>query len=277
MTRPIINPKNETELTRLIKDLPQSLLISGEVGIGLSTIARFIASEIGVKPTIVMPEYKEKLDIEKGIISIDIVRDLYNQTKSKTSTKRIIIIDYAERMAPRAQNAFLKLLEEPSDNTHFILLSHAPQKLLPTILSRVHSVKFLPISTKQSEKLLSDYKISNTTKRNQLLFMASGLPAEMIRLVNDKAYFETRSNIIKDARELLSGRTYQKLLIAHKYKDSRPDALTLLLDASKILRLSVANKPDRNIIGHIDLALEAHQRIEGNGNIRLCLARFVLQ
>lgn len=277
MIRPIINLKNEILLDSLIGDLPQSLLISGEVGIGIGVIAKFIASELKVQPLVVLPEYKEEVNIEKGIIGVDIIRRLYNQTRTKTTSKRIIIIDYAERMATRSQNAFLKLLEEPGENTHFILVSHAAQRLLPTILSRVHSVNFLPITAKQSQKLLDDYKILDATKRSQLLFMASGLPAEMIRLISDESYFEARSNIIRDARALLGGRTYKKLMVSNKYKDSRNDALTLLIDVGKILKLSVADNPGLTAIKRIESALEAYQKIEGNGNIRLCLARFVLQ
>jgi hypothetical protein len=277
MIRPTINPKNEILLDNLIDDLPQSLLISGEVGVGIGTIAKYIASEIGAQIILVLPESKEKIDIEKGVIGVDSIRRLYNQTKTKTAIKRIIIIDYAERMGTRSQNAFLKLLEEPGDNTYFILVTHTPQKLLPTITSRVHSVTFLPINIKQSEKLLDDYGLTNATKRSQMLFMASGLPAEIIRLASDDDYFEARSSIIRDARDMLSGRTYNKLLIAHKYKDSRVDALTLLIDVGKILKRSINDNPSTAAIKRIDFALQAYQKIEGNANIRLCLARFVLQ
>src|SRR5690606_41517756 len=66
---------------------------------------------------------------------LKIIRRLYDLARTKGS-KKYIIIDYAETMAKPAQNAFLKLLEEPNDQIHFILLSHQPQSLLPTIMSR---------------------------------------------------------------------------------------------------------------------------------------------
>ena len=76
---------------------------------------------------------------------------------------------------------------------------------------------------------------------------------------------------------MLGSNNYKKLLIAHNYKDRRFDTLTMLTDIGKILRLSVGNSTDISIMKRIDSSLMAYQRIEGNGNIRLCLARFVLQ
>jgi len=204
------------------------------------------------------------------------MRRLYNETRTKTVGDRIIIIDYAERMTHQAQNAFLKLLEEPGKNIYFILVSHSVSKLLPTILSRTENLDIKLITTEQSEKLLDLLKITDTTKRSQLLFMANGMPAELIRLCNDEAYFDKRSITVRDARELLRGSLYQKLLIAQHYKDDRASALILLLDVANILKRSVVARPQIDTISRIDAVLDAYQHIEANGNIRLCLARMVI-
>lgn len=276
MSRLVINPKSQIVLDRLKSHLPQSLLITGDEGIGLGTIARSIAAMHDTTPIVVLPESKEKIDLEKGVIGVDSIRRLYNQTRTISKTKRIIIIDFAERMATRSQNAFLKLLEEPGENTYFILATHTPQKLLPTITSRVNEINFLPITLSQSEQLLDSYDVKDAKKRSQLLFMAEGLPAELTRLVNDSDYFEARSIIVRDAREMLRGRLYHKLLIAQRYKDSRSDALLLVQDIAKILRRSINDKPQPSTIAYIDSILDTYQKIEANGNIRLCLARLVV-
>lgn len=276
MTKLIINPKSKLALDSVVENLPQSLLITGSTGVGLGSIAQYIAASNNVTPVIVLPEYKEKVDLTKGIIGVDIIRRLYDQTRTRADNRRIIVIDYAERMAPRAQNAFLKLLEEPGANTYFILATHTPQKLLPTITSRVSSVNFLPITQMQSKKLLDSVGVSDEKKRAQLLFMAEGLPAELMRLTEGGEYFETRSAIVRDARELLRGKLYQKLLIAHTYKDDRPAALLLVQDIARILKQSIVDKPQTSTISHIDSVLNTYQKIEANGNIRLCLARLVV-
>ena len=276
MTIPIMHPVSEATLSLLMKDLPQSLLLMGPVGVGLGTAAQYIASEIGDVSFTVLPEKDDKINIEKGVISVDSIRRLYLQTRSIQTGKRVIIIDYAERMGSPAQNAFLKLLEEPGEGTYFILVTHSPSRLLPTITSRAQLLELRPITRTQSEAFLDTLMVNDATKRTQLLFMADGLPAELTRLVNDEAYFESRASIVRDARDILQGTTYRKLQVAQKYKDNREAALALLLDASNILHRSISAKPQESLIVQIDALLFAHQQIQANGNIRLCLARLVL-
>jgi DNA polymerase-3 subunit delta' len=276
MTKPLIHPASELTLSLLMSNMSQSLLLTGPVGVGLSTIARYIADELGDVSFTVLPEKDEKIDIEKGVISVASIRRLYDQTRSIQTGKLVIIIDYAERMGHPAQNAFLKLLEEPGNGFYFILATHTPSKLLPTITSRTQFFDTRSVTKQQSEVFLDDLGVNNAQKRTQLLFMADGLPAELTRLATDYAYFESRSAIVRDARDLLQSSTYNKLTIAQRYKDNREAALALLTDASSILRRSISAKPNDNLIAQIDSLLYAHQQIQANGNIRLCLARLVV-
>ena len=274
--KPILNIASEKLILATISDMPQSLLITGPSGVGLSAAAKYIADLLKIKPIIILPEKDEKIDLEKGIISVEIMRQVFEDTRTKSTDRRIIIIDYAERMTHQSQNAFLKLLEEPGKNIHFILVSSSTSKLLPTILSRVKKITIRPITEKQSAKLLDDLKITDTTKRSQLLFIANRLPAEIARLSTNQDYFEKSISIMRDARELLQGNLYQKLLIAQKYKDDRQSTLRLLLNTTKILKHSIDDKPQIDTIKRIDIVLKTYERIEANGNIRLCLARMVV-
>ena len=276
MNKPILNPISEKTLLATVKNMPQSLLLTGKVGVGLGFVARYMADLRKVKPIIILPEKDEKIDLEKGIISVEIMRRLYDESRTKTAGERIIIIDYAERMTAQAQNAFLKLLEEPGEGIYFILASHSVSILLPTILSRVEKLEIRPITDEQSEQFLNDLKITDKVKRSQLLFMANGLPAELTRLNGDEKYFAKRGATIRDARELIRGNLYQKLLIAHSYKDDRAAVLTLLLDMANILKRSIVENPQIDAIKKIDKILEAYQQIDANGNIRLCLARMII-
>lgn len=276
MIKPIINQISAKTLLAIAKKMPQSLLLTGEPGVGLSTVSCYLAELRGVKPIIILPEKDDKIDIDKGIISVDIMRRLYDETRTKTAGERIIIIDYAERMTDQAQNAFLKLLEEPGKNVYFILVSHSISKLLPTILSRTEKLEVRPITKIQSEQLLDSFGKIDKIKRSQLLFMAEGLPAELTRLNNDNLYFEKQSTIVKDARQLIQGNLYQKLLIIHNYKDNRTATLTLLLDMANMLKRSIIANPQADAMNRIEAILFAYQQIEANGNIRLVLARMVL-
>ena len=274
--KPILNTASEKTILATIANMPQSLLITGDSGVGLSTAAKYIAQLLDIKPIVILPEKDEKIDLDRGMITVDIMRRVFDDTRTKSATDRIVIIDYAQRMTTQAQNAFLKLLEEPGAGLHFILVSNTAGKLLPTILSRVKKIELKPITTAQTEQLLDDLQITDKTKRSQLIFMAAGLPAELTRLATDGEYFDQRSRTVRDARELLQGKLYQKLLIAQRYKDDRGLALKLLLDSTKILQHSITANPQIDTIKHIDIILKTYERIDAGGNIRLCLAAMVI-
>ena len=277
MKKPLINPDSEKYINSVIKNLPQSLMITGDIGIGLQTISLYIAHNRSTKPTVILPEKNDEINENDGIISVDIIRRLYQETSTKNLQERIFIIDYAERMTHQAQNAFLKLLEEPGNNIHFILLSHTTSNVLPTILSRVKHINLKPITDKQTNTLLKEFAVTDKVKLSQLLFIASGLPAELTRLAKDENYFKRRSQIIMDAKILVNGRLYQKLLVVQKYKDNRENALALTIDVANILKKSLSGAADQEkIINYIEKALKTYDRILANGNIRLCLSNMVV-
>lgn len=275
MSSPLIHPDTLRRLDALMHDTPQSLLLQGPEGVGFSGIIEYLAEALKVKPLIVLPEKDEKVDIEKGTLSVAVIRRLYDQTKSISQDRRIIVIDYAERMGTQAQNAFLKLLEEPNPNTHFILLTHSPQTLLATITSRTQAVDIKPITDQQTTALITTLT-ADAQKQAQLRFIAAGLPAELTRLGQDEAYFDKRVSIVKDARTLLQGEAYEKLQVAQRYRDSRTAALTVLSDCAKLLQKSLVDGNDPSIVKKMSLFLDAYDRIQANGNVRLHLAAVVV-
>lgn len=76
-------------------------------------------------------------------ITIDSIRDLEHtlHLAAPSGKTKIGVIVNADRMSEQAENAFLKTLEEPPDQTLLLLLSTRPQRLLPTILSRCVQMK----------------------------------------------------------------------------------------------------------------------------------------
>jgi DNA polymerase III subunit delta' len=71
-------------------------------------------------------------------ISVDQIRDLssFANLSAHCGGYRIVVIHPAETMNNNAANSLLKTLEEPTDKLLFLLVTHKPQQLLPTILSR---------------------------------------------------------------------------------------------------------------------------------------------
>lgn len=106
------------------------------------------------RPPKELPKEGEGIDPNaelKRSINIDQIRKLQTvlNVKPSMSDKRVIIIDAADDMERAAANALLKSLEEPPQGTIFLLISHASEKLLPTIKSRCQTMRFDPLSDDQ--------------------------------------------------------------------------------------------------------------------------------
>lgn len=272
MPRAVFHSASKQQLDRYALRLPGALLITGKEGVGLTMAARYVSAQSKAVTVTVVPEKDDKVDLEKGTITVDSIRRLYDLTKTIEPNGRVIIIDYAERMAKPAQNAFLKLLEEPTEGTHFILLTHQPNMLLPTIRSRVQRLDMRNITTEQSSELLDALKVRDERQKAQLLFIAGGLPAELTRLSVDEKYFESRSSVVRDARQFVVGNAYDRLLIAKKYKDDRVQSLVMVSDAMRLLQNTLAKGGEDSSIATIAQLEKIYERIAGNGNIRLQLA-----
>lgn len=269
-----LHPSSQIQIDRLANNLPQSLLLSGPTGVGLATLARQIAGKH--LAGFIQPQNQKGEVDQEGTVSVEMIRELYDATRSKQKHARVIVIDDADRMSPSASGAFLKLLEEPTEHTHFILTSHRPQALLPTIRSRVQEVKIQSLDATHSEEYLSLLDVSDKTKRMQLQFIALGLPAEITRLLSNDEYFKNKAELMGDARTLLTAKTYDKLLIVQKYQSSRELALQLLDSALIIARRGISAKPQQALVSQLDMLLTTRENITANFNVRLQLTRLVL-
>lgn len=254
------------ELEKFKQNLPQSLLLNGMPGVGLATIAAWLGEKHGFIRTLKPHLLTKTSSIVQ--ISITDVRDLYESTRTKSKGLQIIIIDNADMMTIPAQQSFLKLLEEPPENIRFILTSHQPERLIPTIQSRVSRVYIPPLDTKESDDFLNSLPSKlNPISRQKIQFIAAGLPAEMVRLVKDKDYFDAASLRMTTAKQLLSAPLTDRMTTALKNSVNRQEALALI-DSMLLLTWRA---PGKETILRSKQLLEARERISGGGNVKLQL------
>lgn len=266
----------EHDIARLRAELPHALLLTGPDGVGLTALARHLA-DIHLSGIIEPTDAKGEVDrSSSGVVRVTQVRDLLSHAINKTRSRRVYIIDDADRMNHQAQNAFLKLLEEPAPHVHFILVSHHAEQLLPTVRSRVQLLRVPPISHDQSLELLHLLHITDETARIQLLFLADGLPAELSRLAADPALFAHKAETISAARQFLQGTLLEKLQVVRACSTNRADTLEMLTYAERILRHSLGQHPTAQLIARADEIGEAYDRIAANGYIRIQLLRLVV-
>jgi len=92
--------------------------------------------------------------------------------------RRVVVVDAIDDMERAAANALLKGLEEPPARTIFLLVSHAPGRLLPTIRSRCRTLIFGPLDDAAMTSILADHLPDlDPVTRAQLIASAGGSAA----------------------------------------------------------------------------------------------------
>ncbi len=160
----------------------------------------------------------EKTGKLRGAITIDEVRKagrFFSQT-SGTGNWRIVIIDPADDLNRNAANAILKILEEPPKRAMFLVLSHAPGKLLPTIRSRCLPLKLEPLDASDMERALGQLGITLAGgQRETVLALAKGSVARALKVINYGGL-----DIIAAFDELLAAQGPAARKIMHRIADA---------------------------------------------------------
>ncbi len=170
-------------------------------------------------------------------IKIDNIRD-FNQElafSNYNSDRRYFIFFNTDLATISAQNAALKSIEEPPENTQIVLMTSTLEKLLPTIISRCEVVSLK--KTTQGKK--SDYEETNDLYRK----IISSKHFELIELANN---YKERNEAILLLNKLLSYLNFE-----------------LNSNASKLNKKSIAN--------HLRIVLKTMKQLNQNVNVKLAL------
>lgn len=136
----VVGQKAATEaLKKMIAsgNVPHAILFSGPSGTGKTTLARILATELGIS----------KLEtIEKNAASdngVDVIREIEAALPRKplSGKGRIYIIDEAHAITPQAQRAMLKMLEDTPAHVYFVLCTTNPEKLEKPVRTRLTHIQ----------------------------------------------------------------------------------------------------------------------------------------
>jgi DNA polymerase III subunit delta' len=206
--------------------IPQTLLFSGLEGLGKATLARRFAARILGSPAKVesddlsLPENvsliaaREKLPADKRNddplffgthpdfltfppdgpmrqISIPQMRLLKERAQFKPlqGTRRVFLIDQADRANEQAANSLLKTLEEPPDHLILIMTADNIYDLLPTIRSRSVLLNFSPLTNEDMKDFVKMRGFDDAERR---IALSGGSPGMVVSL--DIELFQKRRN-----------------------------------------------------------------------------------
>lgn len=97
--------------------------------------------------------------------------------------RRVVIVDCADELNTAAANALLKMLEEPPARTTFLLVSHQPTSLLPTIRSRCRDLRLSPLSPEDLSAALEQAGADPGPDAAALAELSGGSVGEAVRLI----------------------------------------------------------------------------------------------
>lgn len=154
---------------------------------------------------------KNKPAKRKQFIVIDQVRalaDFIHLTSHQHAGKRIVLIAPADTLNQAAANALLKMLEEPSGDAMFVLVTDQMQRLLPTVLSRC--VK-LAMPTPEKEIALNWLNTQGVSDAENTLSYHAGSPLLAAAGANDQEYLTSTWKLLSQGPRLMPAELAAKL------------------------------------------------------------------
>lgn len=137
---------------RLLCDHPQQDSVYGSLPCGHCN--NCMLNKAGTHPDFLVVEPEE----QGKAIKVDQIRELnhFVAQTSQMSGKKVVIIEPADAMNVNSSNALLKTLEEPSGDTHLILVVDSLSSLMATIRSRCQYYEILPPTQEQASTFLKE-------------------------------------------------------------------------------------------------------------------------
>jgi hypothetical protein len=151
---------------------------------------------------------------DRKMISVEQIRTLLADAPMRPyeGRNKVFIIDGAETLSPGGSNALLKTLEEPTRDTHFVLLTRSADLLLPTIRSRSQSIYVgpgAPAASRASDVALTgeseeDGALLEIVEQSLADYATAGDAAALLRLAAAIGQSETPKSAVAAGRDALS-------------------------------------------------------------------------
>lgn len=245
---------------------PQAILLIGDNGVlpdyEADQLAQLITSHHGGQAQRLQPE------AGKTGLAIAQIRSLYVATRGKQAVGRAVWLVGLDGAAEAAQNAFLKLLEEPPQQVIFIILVSRADQALVTIRSRSQPLQAARLEASAADGWLRSQGVGEAAERRQLIFLAEGGVSELQRLGSDTEYRQKQLDHAALAKQLVSGSLYDSIKLIATLASDRDKALRVVHLAITFLRTLASNRPSPAIMHQLAGYIDCYEQLAQNGNIR---------
>lgn len=166
---------------------------------------------------------------EKREYSVDEISKIQNEMRRKPneSEKKIFIVEKGERLSLKAQNKFLKTIEEPLDNVITIILVDNINRLLKTTVSRCQHLKLESIGQAEIVDYLANQGYADD-KMEFIVSFADGNIGKALDLLEDSSFVERRDKVIDVIDDIIL-RDRTKVFSHMKFfEDEKENAETML-------------------------------------------------
>jgi|GEM_PF-1271041 len=150
---------------------------------------------------------------KKENIPVEVIKDLILALSKKPllGGRRVVAVINVDKMAFGAADLFLKVVEEPPDDTHIILTTANPDQLMPTLLSRTDIIKVPPARTEDLEKYLHKNLDMPENQVAYLARMSKGSPGLALYL-SQCDLFDRRNMMFSFFEKILTGEDLSGLI-----------------------------------------------------------------
>lgn len=276
-----LHPAASNKLDALLQKPAHALLFTGPTGSGKTHIARAFAMQLLGVASVENAAYYREVVPQNNSIPIEQIRTLTEffrlAVPGTTAVARAVVLQDADAMSTEAQNALLKLLEEPPERSVIVLTSSHPERLLSTIRSRAQLVQLPP---PEAALLKQHFMAAGHAEAaiSGAILRANGNVAEIQGLLQATDQDDTVAKV----KQALGGTAYDRLLMVEslaKQKDKGAEFVkTLAAVATASLQAAAGkNAPSldrwKEVLQAAHTAQEAYAR---NGNAKLVLTELML-
>ncbi len=192
-----------------------------------------------------------KPEKDKATLGVEPVRDMINECMVKPFYNRhkVFIIDEGDIITPQAQNAFLKIIEEPPEYAVFIIVCESARSLLETVRSRSVTVTFSPVS----DEVVRDYIEKTYPDEARIDFLVKycgGIPKYADDIIKSDDFEVLREEVLNLVPRLLSKNkvhAYDVSAYIDEHKDEADRIYDLMLMYLRDAIVMAMGKGDRII------------------------------